>query len=63
MKRQEKENRMRQARSEQFRQEIDGLTFQPVTNNARRGIQERRQIPTEELLINYGKRREEVLNF
>ena len=34
-----------------------------MTNNLRKGIVQRREIPTEELLINYGKRRDEVLNF
>ena len=62
-KREEKENMLRQARSEQLRAEIDNYTFQPETNNARKGVQEMRDAPTEELLLNYGKRRDEVLNF
>ena len=46
-----------------MRAEIDNYTFQPETNNVRKGVQETRDAPTEELLINYGKRRDEVLNF
>ena len=62
-KREEKENLLRQARSEQLRAELDQYTFQPETNNRRKGVYETRDAPTEELLINYGKRRDEVLNF
>lgn len=51
--------RIRNARSEQLRREIEGLTFEPQTNA--RGF--KREQKTEDLLINYGKRKEEVLNF
>ena len=51
---------IRQTKSEQHRQEIEQFTFKPETNH--RGIGYRDQ-PTEDLLINYGKRRDEILNF
>lgn len=62
-KKEEREIKLRNARSEQHRAEIDGYTFMPKTNNNRRGMNQPRDTPTEELLINYGKRRDEVLNF
>ena len=62
-KQEERENRLRNARSEQLRREIDGLTFHPSTNQNKKGDILLRDQPTEELLINYGKRRDEVLNF
>lgn len=58
-KREELEIRIRNAKSEQLRREIEGLTFEPKTNT--RGYA--REQKTEDLLINYGKRKEEVLNY
>ena len=50
---------VRQARSEQHRQEVEH-SFKPVTNHRGQGC---RDLPTEDLLINYGKRRDEIVNF
>ena len=54
---------IRQVQSEKLRDEVEGLTFQPQINKNFKASQIERGIPTEELLINYGKRRDEVLNF
>ena len=64
-KREERENVLRNARSEQLRAEIEQYSFKPETNHSKRGQQQQqyRDAPTEELLINYGRRRDEVLNF
>ena len=51
---------MRQARSEQHRKEVEQFSFKPETNHRGLGY---RDLPTEELLINYGKRRDEIVNF
>ena len=61
--REEKEMMIRQVQSEKLRDEVEGLTFQPQINKNFKASQIERGIPTEELLINYGKRRDEVLNF
>lgn len=61
-KREELEQRLRNARSEQMRAEVEPYTFHPSINNKNSQNQER-QLPTEELLLNYGKRRDEVINF
>lgn len=58
-KREELEIRIRNAKSEQQRKEIEGLTFEPKTNT-KNYVREQK---TEDLLINYGKRKEEVLNY
>ena len=58
-KREEKEMLIRQARSEQHRQEVE-YSFKPETNHRGQGY---RDLPTEDLLINYGKRRDEIVNF
>ena len=59
-KREEKEMIVRQARSEQHRKEIEQFSFRPETNHKGQG---QRGQKTEDLLINYGKRRDEILNF
>jgi hypothetical protein len=58
-KREEREIMLRNARSEQLRQEVENLNFEPQTNT--KGYY--RDQKTEDLLINYGRRKEEVLNF
>jgi hypothetical protein len=58
-KREELEMRIRNARSEQLRREIEGITFEPHTN----AQAYKREQKTEDLLINYGRRKEEILNF
>jgi hypothetical protein len=58
-KREELEIRIRNAKSEQLRREIENLNFEPQTNT-RGFVRDQR---TEDLLINYGKRKDEVLNF
>jgi hypothetical protein len=58
-KREELEIRIRNAKSEQLRRENEKLNFEPQTNT-RGFLRDRR---TEDLLINFGKRKDEVLNF